>query len=391
MQVFNAFFKVLKKKLPGSLPYLIIFFIISTFLARGTTEVNTFSEEKLDIVVFDKDETAESKQLVDYISTKHNVVRMEENKEKIMDRLYYGSISYALVIKKGYAENIKKGETDNLFENYHLHDGFSDVLVNQFLNKYVSSIHTLMTVGESYEDAVKKTEKQLDVETQVTVENFDGDKVPEYTEEFSNYYRFMPYILICVLFNSLAPSLLVMRKKKLRNRTLCAPIKSSSYTVQMFLSSMILVAALWIIFTLFSMFLYGGIFRGIAWLAVLNSFVFAVLVTMMALMISYIVKSEQVVPIITQIVSIGMCFTCGVFVQMDLLGEGVLKAARFLPAYWYEKANNMLCGIEPYSFNEYLTCILIEVGFAAVFMIVAIAVGRLSVAKVPKQKKAATT
>ena len=85
-----------------------------------------------------------------------------------------------------------------------------------------------------------------------------------------------------------------------------------------------------------------------------------------------------------------MSFICGVFVPHDMLGEGVLKVAKFLPAYWYEKANNMLCGVTPYNFNEYLTCLLVQVGFLVAFFAVALMVGRMSLSRTPKTKKAAT-
>ena len=138
------------------------------------------------------------------------------------------------------------------------------------------------------------------------------------------------------------------------------------------------------------MILNGGVYTGMAWLAVLNSLVFSIMATMLTLLVSNIVTNEQTISIITQIISLGMSFICGVFVPLDMLGEGVLKVAKFLPAYWYEKANNMLCGVTPYNFNEYPTCLLVQVGFLVAFFAVALMVGRMSLSRTPKTKKAAT-
>ena len=30
-----------------------------------------------------------------------------------------------------------------------------------------------------------------------------------------------------------------------------------------------------------------------------------------------------------------MCFLCGIFVPLEYLGAGLVRAAHFLPAYWY--------------------------------------------------------
>ena len=53
----------------------------------------------------------------------------------------------------------------------------------------------------------------------------------------------------------------------------------------------------------------------------------------------------------------------------DLLGSGVLSAARFLPTYWYVKANNNIFGIcgEVSDQNKLFGCFGIQLLFAAAF------------------------
>ena len=40
---------------------------------------------------------------------------------------------------------------------------------------------------------------------------------------------------------------------------------------------------------------------------------------------------------------IGLCmsFLCGVFIPMEFLGKNVIKAAHFLPAYWYIRTDEL--------------------------------------------------
>lgn len=42
------------------------------------------------------------------------------------------------------------------------------------------------------------------------------------------------------------------------------------------------------------------------------------------------------------IISLGMCFLCGVFVPLDYISTGVKNVSQFLPVYWYETANEIL-------------------------------------------------
>ena len=45
---------------------------------------------------------------------------------------------------------------------------------------------------------------------------------------------------------------------------------------------------------------------------------------------------------IANILSLGMCFLCGVFVPMNIMDRNVLKVSQFLPVYWYENVNETL-------------------------------------------------
>ena len=72
-----------------------------------------------------------------------------------------------------------------------------------------------------------------------------------------------------------------------------------------------------------------------------------------------------------------MCFTCGVFIPTNLLGDNVLAVARFLPVYWYIKANSMIAETEPYSLNGVLQCYGILLAFAAAFVVFTLLVRRV--------------
>ncbi len=73
-----------------------------------------------------------------------------------------------------------------------------------------------------------------------------------------------------------------------------------------------------------------------------------------------------------------MSFLCGVFVDQSLLGDSVLSIARFLPAYWYVRANNMLSGIsdEAYSVNSFMSFLGIEAIFAAALFAVVLIINK---------------
>lgn len=62
----------------------------------------------------------------------------------------------------------------------------------------------------------------------------------------------------------------------------------------------------------------------------------------LAFFIGILVKKAVQVNMIVTPFSLGLCFICGVFVPLSLLGEQVKRVAQFLPVYWYSKTNDLL-------------------------------------------------
>ena len=45
---------------------------------------------------------------------------------------------------------------------------------------------------------------------------------------------------------------------------------------------------------------------------------------------------------INNVLSLGLCFLGGVFVPLEMLGNGIVSIAQFLPTYWYSRINGIL-------------------------------------------------
>ena len=377
MRVFNLFFKITKSKLPSGLIYVIVFFAICFPISQAGSSQLSFKETKLKIAVFDEDGSAESKSLVEHIAKNNEIKDIKNDPKLILDAMYYEQIDYTLTIKKGYGERISDTDKDAvkepLFETYHLHDSYATAMMEQYLDEYVRMVRSYVAGGNDTAGAIKKTQERIDKKAEVSFAEFDSGQVKDenYPDDFSFVFRYMPYVLISVLINVLCPVLLVMRKKDQRYRMNCSSTNMKSFTGQVFAGSTVLVLAIWLLFMIGAMVMYGGIFRGTnCWIAVLNSFIFGLISAALAILIASFSPSENVVSMITQCVGLGMCFLCGVFVPQTMLSEGVLKAAKFLPAYWYEKVNDILSGNQSGTMGDVWMGMLIEVGFLVALILV---------------------
>ncbi|MBQ1339778.1 MAG: ABC transporter permease, partial [Ruminococcus sp.] len=144
----------------------------------------------------------------------------------------------------------------------------------------------------------------------------------------------------------------------------CSSVDPSTYTLHIFAGSLVFVMSVWLILMGVGIFLDGRFFHGRAWAAVLNSLIFAFIATAISVFVSTFCPGDNLLNLIIQAVGLGMSFFCGIFVPQSVLSERVVSASRFLPAYWYIRANEMLCGKVTYDFGDVATCLLIEAGFA---------------------------
>ena len=103
MQVFKAFLKVLRKRLPIAMIWIVVFLVISIVVSNTQTDEKTFSNTQLDVCVWDEDQTAASMALKDWIGSKHHLISVQQDPDQMLDALYYEQADYILTIQKGYA------------------------------------------------------------------------------------------------------------------------------------------------------------------------------------------------------------------------------------------------------------------------------------------------
>ena len=377
MQVFKAMMKVMRKRLPSAMIYIIVFVVVSVIVTNASTKDNKFEVTKLDICVFDEDDTPESRALTEFLGKTNDIAEIENDRDVIIDSLYYKRVNYALIINKGYAEKLAAGETADLFGSYHIDENYSVVFMGQLLDEYTASVKAYLTMGKTLDEAIVCTEEALSLHTDVDMLRVDKGGDSHYSVDFAGYFQYMPYILLAAVFTVICQVLVTMNKKDIRYRTNCSCMNSSKYTFQLICGSSLFVTAVWFLLIIIGAVLNKEMYTGRAWYAVLNSFIFSIVITALAVFISSFEPKDNVLNIITQVLSIGMSFLCGVFIPMEVLSDGVLSVARFLPVYWYVRANNMIADIEPFSRGDVLMCYLVEAGFAVMFIIVTLLVRKL--------------
>ena len=94
-------------------------------------------------------------------------------------------------------------------------------------------------------------------------------------------------------------------------------------------------------------------------------------------LIGQVMKKAETVSMVSNVIALGMSFLSGVFVPIEFLGDGIIKAAHFLPAYWYIMGARLIDSGNYQSSPDLLWRYMgIEVLFAACFVCLGLALAR---------------
>ena len=376
MQVFKAFLRVLKSKFGSAVIYIVLFFLVGLLMTKNGSDESVWEKSKMDLVIEDLDDTPESRALTEYISKGNRIVPAFADEDDLTDALYYTTVDYAVTIPKGFAERLASGETEGIFECRNIHVSYAATNMQMQLEKFVNTVAAYQALGQTTQEASQAALAALSDEAEVTLLQKDtGEKKGENSELLA-FFRYMPYILLSVIMNTLCPAMVAMNRKDFRYRTNCSGIRPQSYTLQIFGASALYVGAIWAVFVMAGGVINSTMYSGRLWLAVANALLFALFSAVLAIFVSEFSPGDNIVNILTQVSTLGMCFLCGVFIDQSLLGSGVLSAAKFLPAYWYVRVIRMLSGDIPFEASEVAVALGIEAGFVAVFVLLAILVRR---------------
>lgn len=378
MQVYKVFMKMARKRLVTILMYFGIFALICFIMTANAQQDTDYSDKKLKISVADMDNTEASRSLRDYISENHEIVTIDGGDGALQDAIYYRTLNCSLTIKAGFGEAVAAGEGDGLFEMVSASGTYESQLFEGQLTQFVKTAEMYSASGMGSGEACRAAAEAQEQHVDVTVENFSAGNSGSRLSYFTQY---LAYIFLVIMIVCFTPILSAFNTLDLRRRIDCSALPLASKNMQLFCATGTLTAAIWLVFQILGVACYGGeMFSKTGLLAMLNSFIFMVVAVGITVLIAQFgIAGDDVCSMIGNTVSLGMAFLCGVFVPQDLLGDGVLKAASFLPAYWLVRANNMLFGLsdEGYSLGKYLSYLGIEALFAVVLFAAAAVVAKV--------------
>jgi ABC-2 type transport system permease protein len=112
MQVFRAYFKVMRASAGGIAIYLVVFLGLSVMFSSAGAPQTTgdFTQTKTPIAVVNRDKDAPLAQgLASYLAETNNVVPYPDDAEKLQDALFFRNVEYVAIIPDGFSADFMAG------------------------------------------------------------------------------------------------------------------------------------------------------------------------------------------------------------------------------------------------------------------------------------------
>jgi ABC-2 type transport system permease protein len=374
MQVYKAFFKIIKKNLFQIMMYVIIFLSLAIALANtNTNPVNTnFTETKVKIAFINYDKESKLVEgLKAYLNKNAKIVDLPDETQKLQDALFFREVEYIVKVPTGFGEGLLIGKPLSL-EKTTVPGSTSEIYLDSMINKYLNTVKTYKdNMGNlSQEQLITYVEKDLAEKTEVQLKT-SQDEISK-NEKRAFYFNYMAYSLYAVLILGVCSVMIVFNNTDLKKRNHCSPVKLRRMNFEMILANLSFAVLTWFVMVLASIIMYGSyMFSAKGLLFLLNSFIFTFAALSISFLLGNIINSKGAMSAAANAVSLGTCFISGVFVPQAFLGKTVLKIASFTPNYWYVKSNNAIATMANFNM-ENLTPIflnmLIILGFAVAIL-----------------------
>ncbi len=380
MLVFNTFWKIAKKEKVSFIIYFAVFFTMS-FLFIGSYESPTeavFEQEKVEVCVIDRDNSFISRGIRDYFTDTQEYVEIEDDIAALQNALFFEMAEYVIIIPEGFGESFLNGGDVNL-QTTSAPNSYSGIYIDMYLEQFLSAFRTYSDCGLEPEAAYDRAMQNVAMEAEA--ERLADEGALNGMQSFSFYYRFVIYLFMALFSSVIGTVIMAFNNVDVAKRMKCSALKVRSKNFQLALGCGVVGVALWAIVVIISLIMYGSEIMESNMLPylMLNSGAAMLFLLSIAFLIGIVVKNESQISMFSTTASLAIAFLSGVFVDLSIMSESVLKFSRFLPTYWYVRANDVLgfnTVLQGADLELVISSVLIQVSAAAAIFVVAMIISK---------------
>ena len=344
MTTYRAFLRVLLKNIGVIIVYTVILIVCMVGNTQNSKSTVDFTASRPDVTVYDKDESVLSKKLMNYISDRADIVELD-TEEKLNDALYYDGTDYVIYVDRGFGEQISRGEMPVM--TVKSEGNYSAFLSETILSRFLKVAQAYAPATQ--EEIAGKLDDALSHETKVEMTSKLDVTALGNAERF---YNFMNYAILAGLVFAVAYSTAAFKRKMVRKRMAVSSTDYKKINRQLIIGNLAIALVLVAFYVALSFLMVGDIMLSTnGALFVANAAVLSLFAVSFAFLLTNLLSNNNAILAIVNVVSIGSCFVCGVFVPASWMPEFVRNLGRALPSYYYVENNLEISQMAEFNFE----------------------------------------
>lgn len=343
MTVFKTFFRIVNKLKPTIILYTALLIIFGAVNMKTSDNNINFVNSKPDILIINQDvNKGLTKNLINYMKKNSNIVKVENNEEKINDALFYREVSYVIYIPKDYRKNVLLGKNPKL--DIKKTDEYDAHLSEMMLKRYIKLQNIYNKEAGSEDELITLINDNINDDVNVKITSkVDTSK----TYNIAYYFNFASYSILAIIIYIICLVLCSFKEESISKRINISSINYKSHNNKILLASIVFSSIVWLLFVIIGVTIVGDIMFSIRGLiSIINSFIFTFCALTLSILISSITNNKNAISGIVNVIALGSAFLCGAFVPAEYLPSSVLNFAHILPAYYYINSNDLLKNID---------------------------------------------
>lgn len=343
MTVFKTFFRIVNKLKPTIILYTALLIIFGAVNMKTSDNNINFVNSKPDILIINQDvNKGLTKNLIDYMKKNSNIVKVENNEEKINDSLFYREVSYVIYIPKDYRKNVLLGKNPKL--DIKKTDEYDAHLSEMMLKRYIKLQNIYNKEAGSEDELITLINDNINDDVNVKITSkVDTSK----TYNIAYYFNFASYSILAIIIYIVCLVLCSFKEESISKRINISSINYKSHNNKILLASIVFSSIVWLLFVIIGVTIVGDIMFSIRGLiSIINSFIFTFCTLTLSILISSLTNNKNAISGIVNVIALGSAFLCGAFVPAEYLPSSVLNFAHILPAYYYINSNDLLKNID---------------------------------------------
>lgn len=343
MTVFKTFFRIVNKLKPTIILYTALLIIFGAVNMKTSDNNINFVNSKPDILIINQDvNKGLTKNLIDYMKKNSNIVKVENNEEKINDALFYREVSYVIYIPKDYRKNVLLGKNPKL--DIKKTDEYDAHLSEMMLKRYIKLQNIYNKEAGSEDELITLINDNINDDVNVKITSkVDTSK----TYNIAYYFNFASYSILAIIIYIVCLVLCSFKEESISKRINISSINYKSHNNKILFASIVFSSIVWLLFVIIGVIVVGDIMFSIRGLiSIINSFIFTFCALTLSILISSLTNNKNAISGIVNVIALGSAFLCGAFVPAEYLPSSVLNFAHILPAYYYINSNDLLKNID---------------------------------------------